>query len=174
LNDKALNIVGTGVFLTVVLALFSAGCGARHGVKTSLPVPSWVLNTPRKSGSLCAVGMSEPTFYSDDAKGYAAENARKELARTLNMSIRNVMVDISTDRGSYVDEATVASVSSWTAKAVLHESTIKEYWFDSNGAASSGIKNITYALACMPLSSVKDAMHGNEEIGRRIINEFKR
>jgi len=158
----------------LLIALLMAACGTTSGMKGDPYVPSWVLNTPRKSGSLCAVGMSEPTFYSDDAKGYAAENARKELARTLNTSIRNVMVEISTDRGSYVDEATVASVSSWTAKAVLHESTIKEYWFDSGGAASSGIKNITYALACMPLSSVRDAMHGNEEIGRRIINEFKR
>jgi len=118
--------------------------------------------------------MSEPTFYSDDARGYAAESARKELARTLNMSIRNIMVDISTDRGSDVDEATVTRVSSWTADAVLHESTIKEFWLDSNGTASSGIKNITYALACMPLSFIRNGMPGGGEIGRRIINELKR
>jgi len=164
-----------GYIMLVIVAILMAACGVTGGVKdVPAVVPPWVLKTPRERGRICAVGMSEPTFYSDDAKRYAAESARKELSRTLNMSIRNVMVEISTDRGTDVDEATVASVSSWTAEAVLHESTIKEYWFDSNGAASSGIKNITYALACMPLSSVRDAMHGNEEIGRRIINEFKR
>jgi len=158
----------------VMVVLLMAACGTTGGVKdTRSAVPSWVMKTPREEGVLCAVGMSEPTFYSDDAKGYAAENARKELARTINMSIRNVMVDISTERGTDVDEATVTRVSSWATSAALHESTIREYWFDSKGAASSGIKNITYALACMPLSAVRGAMHGKGEIGRRIINEFK-
>ncbi|MFQ5481074.1 MAG: hypothetical protein ACE5DW_07325, partial [Thermodesulfobacteriota bacterium] len=143
-------------------------------IKDSSTVPPWVLTTPREAGAICAVGMSEPTFYSDDAKGYAAESARKELARTLNMRISNIMVDISTEKGSDVDEATVTRVSSWTADAVLHESTIKEFWLDSGGTASNGIKNITYALACMPLSSIKDGVHGEGEIGRRIIDELKR
>jgi len=164
-----------GYIMLVIVAILMAACGVTGGVKdVPAVVPPWVLKTPRERGRICAVGMSEPTFYSDDARIYAAESARKELARTLNMSIRSIMVDISTEHGSGVDEATVTSVSSWTAEVVLRESTIRKYWVDREGAATKDMRNVTYALACLPIASIKQGLPGGKEIGRRIVDELER
>ena len=114
-------------------------------------VPEWVSRTPLKKDAICAVGISEPTFFKDDSRKYAGENARKELARTLSLEMKSIMVDISSKDGSYVDDATITSISSWATSMVLKKSKIEEYWYDENGIASDGKKDITYALACMPL-----------------------
>ena len=138
-----------------VLAGLLTGCQIIGKMKKySDAAPRWVMTTPQKEGELCAVGSTEPAFYKEDAKGYAADNARKELARSLKLEIRNIIVDISTDRGSNVDEGTFMEVSSWATSTVLKESVIVNYWHDEEGIASHGRKGIAYALACMPLNAI--------------------
>lgn len=76
---------------------------------------------------ICAVGMSGPTFFT-----------RKQLALTLSVEIRNIMLDISTSRGSTVDEATVIEVSSWASDSVVEGSEIMGYWYDGEGVVPDG------------------------------------
>ncbi|MEW6601349.1 MAG: hypothetical protein AB1499_10310 [Nitrospirota bacterium] len=136
------------LFLTSMI-LFSllAACQTAE-VKRSGPPPDWVVRTPLKSGMICAVGTSGPTYYRDDAQALAAENARAELARTINVSIKNIMVEMTTEKGSYFDDATVSEVSSWATSAVVENSSILEYWHDADGQVLK--KDFTYALGCMP------------------------
>ncbi|MBI5058022.1 MAG: LPP20 family lipoprotein [Nitrospirae bacterium] len=148
----AINDVST---LILVLSFLSS-CQTTQETRPPGPPPDWVVRTPNIEGMICAVGASEPTYFREDAKKYAAEGARKELARTINISIRTIMVDTATVKGSRVDEATVSEVSSWATSAVVENSKIIEYWFDAEGQA--GKRDITYALGCMPRKFDKNSL----------------
>lgn len=111
--------------------------------------PAWVSGEQRIKGKICAVGISGPTYFKDEAKGYALDDARAELARTLSVDIETIMVEITSDKGSRIDEATVTEMSSWASDVVLERSEALGYWYDSDGVVT-GRKNITFAYVCMP------------------------
>jgi len=106
---------------------------------------------------ICAVGISGPTYFKDDAQSYAAENGRKELAKFLSIRIETIMVDVATATGSTVDEATVMQVSSWSTAASLEYSQVIEYWYDTDGVMPAGGK-MTYALCCLSKKQYKSGL----------------
>ena len=148
--------------------LFLYGCTSAHNIKPDETVPDWVRRVPRERGRLCAVGASEPTYFREDAKTYAAENARNELARSLHLDIKSIMVDINSEKGGGIAEGSVMEASSWASEAVLKESEITSYWYDEIGIASFRKKGITYALSCMPLKNTAQEISRklNEDEGR--------
>jgi len=133
--------------------LFLSGCMDINSVKPKEAVPDWVQKVPREKGRLCAVGASEPTYYREDAKKYAAENARGELARSLHVNIKSIMVDITTEKGGDIAEGRIIEASSWASEAALKESEITSFWYDEEGVAPVRKKGVSYALACMPLKN---------------------
>ena len=132
----------------IILVAFISGCQTTGDVNAKNDPPDWLRGEPKVEGMICAVGMSEPTYYKKDAWKYASENARKALAHTLSIEINTLMVDISSEKGSSINEGSTMEVSSWATKAVVQNSEILEYWHDAEGVLSQ--KKITYALACMP------------------------
>ena len=133
--------------LIMVIALLS-GCQTPGDVNAKNDPPDWLRGEPKVEGMICAVGMSEPTYFKKDAWKYASENARKALARTLSIEINTIMVDITSERGSNINEGTAMEVSSWATNAVVQNSEILEYWHDDEGVISQ--RKTTYALACIP------------------------
>jgi hypothetical protein len=111
------------------------------------PAPDWVLRTPRQSGNICAVGTVDPTFFRQDGVRFAADAARNELARTIEVKVTSVMYDEQTIRGSHVDEAFVQQVVGTMSDVVLSGAQVLESWFDELGSISR--RGMTYALACM-------------------------
>jgi hypothetical protein len=169
------------IFSFSLIFLFS--CQAIGDIKATEIPPDWVTKEPKIEGMICAVGVSEPTFYSEDAKQYAGENARKELARILSIEIKTIMVDIISDKGGSVDEGTVMQVSLWATSAVIENSKMMGYWYDAEGSVSQK-KKVTYGLCCMPRKFNKDDLRGrlksditnSEEISRsvtEIINKLE-
>lgn len=124
---------------------------ASHDVKLDKAFPDWVLKVPAEKDRLCAVGVSEPTYFREDAMKYASENARSELARTLHVNIKSIMVDITTEKGGDIAERRIIEASSWASEAALKESEITSFWYDEEGVAPVRKKGVSYALACMPL-----------------------
>lgn len=135
------------ILISIIFAALIHGCTTTE-IRSSALSPPWVSGAPVTAEEVCAVGVAEPTFYRDDAKEYAAKSARKELARSVSIEIRSIMVDIATEKESSVDEATVMQASSWATSAVIKDSKVTDYWLDTGGTA--GKKNMTYALCCMP------------------------
>lgn len=131
------------------------GCAASKNVTKNEPPPDWVMNPPNDDKRICAVGASEPTYYIEDGKTYATENARKELAKVLHADVNSIMVVIKSEREKDVHEVGVVEAASWATKAVLKESQIVSYWYDEVGIRSSNKKGVMYALACMPRGGVK-------------------
>jgi len=145
-----------GIFLSLicacallVLSLLMPGCQSSETRSSEDLPPEWVTGKPAVKDMVCAVGMSEPTYYKDQAQGYAAENARKQLAQTLSVEIQNIMVDMSTERGDTVDEATVTEVSSWATTAVIEGSRLMGYWYDAEGSVAHR-RGMCFVLCCIP------------------------
>lgn len=130
------------------------GCGGTQTVPVAPPpppqpvdVPEWVFRIPRKTGQVCATGAVDPTFYRQDGRTNAAEAARGELARTIQVKVTAVMYDEQTTRGSFVDQAIVTETIGTISEAVIAGAEVVSYWFDATGAVSRS--GMTYALACM-------------------------
>ena len=125
-----------------------------HHLATSSPpkptptkVPDWVQATPTRKGRVCAVGAVDPTFYRQDGLVYAAEAARNELARSIQVHIYSVMYDVETERGGSTQQHIVSEVVTAVHDGVLSGAEIMGTWFDGAGAVSR--QGMTYALACM-------------------------
>ncbi len=110
-------------------------------------IPGWVLRMPPKKGRICATGAVDPTFFRQDGRTSAAETARAELARTIQVKVTAFMVDEQTNYGGYVDQVIVTEVITSVSEAVISGAEILEYWYDEFGNVSK--KGMTYAFACM-------------------------
>jgi hypothetical protein len=112
--------------------------------------PSWVLD-PRgaaRSGELCAVGISGPTFDPHDAPLFAARDAARALA-----SVRQVLVSRATadvDLRAYVILRSTADVPEETVSAALAASQERERWVDEEGRGPLALPRTTFVLRCAP------------------------
>jgi hypothetical protein len=136
----------------LLLSACVLGCGGAQVLPPPPPpppvdIPEWVNRVPRKDGQICATGAVDPTFYRQDGRTQAAETARGELARTVQVQVTAVMYDEQTKEGSYVDQAIVTEVIGSISEAVISGAEVVSYWFDEYGNVSR--KGMTYALACM-------------------------
>jgi hypothetical protein len=147
--------------IALVLGLSVIGCGGRsssapppkaHALNDA-NVPVWVDRVPDMKGKICALGSAEPTFFREDGKIYAAENARAQLASTISLRVESVMIDIqSTNSGNnYVDHQYVTQAQSFATDAVVQGAQVISCWYDDAG--SRGRKSATYALACLDTNS---------------------
>jgi hypothetical protein len=137
------------ISLIMVGCIVLVSCQTTKESRVTAPTPAWVSGEQQIKGMICAVGMSGPTYYKDEARGYALDDARAELARTLSVDIETIMVEITSGKGSRIDEATITQMSSWASAVVLENSEAQGYWYDSDGVVT-GRKNITFAYVCMP------------------------
>jgi hypothetical protein len=148
-KEKMLRLAPITLVLFILLII--AGCAEtkENIAAPEVEVPDWVMKTPFEKGKIYAVGVAGVTYYRSDAQKYAAREAREELSRTLNVRIQSVMVEWTTEKGTYVDKASLQQVAKWATDVALTGSTILAYWYDEHGVA--GPKSFTYALAMLSL-----------------------
>lgn len=110
--------------------------------KAGRDAPDWVLRTPRMPGNVCAVGAVDPTFFRDQGIENAKEAARAELARTVQVKINSMFLDVAENDGSWVRQ-----VIDSTSEVVLSGAEVLEVWYDETGSVQR--RGMTWALACM-------------------------
>jgi hypothetical protein len=174
--------------MALVLGMGLIGCGGnaaapppRAAVAADPNVPAWVDKVPDVKGKICALGTAEPTFFREDGKIYAAENARTQLAATLSIKVESVMIDIQSTNSSenYVDQQYVTQAQSFATDAVVQGAQVISYWYDDTG--TRGRKNATYALACLDTNSsvaelnnrLQQAYPQNEKTNQKIRERAK-
>lgn len=162
------------IILSIIIVLYAPGCqtAQKQPVKAApaINIPDWIRSEPKIEGMICAIGSSGPTYYKDDAKEYAAENARKELAKTLQIKIDSFLIDYSNEKGTTIDEATVAQITSTATSAVVENSKVIDYWYDEEGIAVKG-KKFSFALCCMPRKINSSKVTGGTTTIERKINQ---
>ena len=129
------------------LAMLMAGCHTGALLSES---PGWLSQVPGGQEELCAIGVSGPTYYPEDALARSKAQAMTELARTLEVKVKAHMLirERGDSRGS---EATIIEEAGLTSDVVLKQAQVKEQWIHPGGDARYGVRGMVYTLACMPV-----------------------
>ncbi len=153
------------LFLQLALGFFLSCLGCLGAGTESVPAdaglkapppPEWVLTgkTPERTGEICAIGVAGPTFFKTDAKKIAAEEARCELSRTLQVKIASNTLDIQINESGRKDTQTIFEVSSYLNDIIMEGSRIIEIWYDKSGQGFIKKPNCTYVVTCIEKSSL--------------------
>jgi hypothetical protein len=140
MSYKTISMLGT------VLGFFIFGCSTSFEGENDPDIPAWLQSLPREEGKIFAIGISGPTRYLDDGKRYASDDARKELAKSFNSRVRNIMLQYDHDNESQQSEASSISVTSAVTDFVVANSQIVSMWVDKNGIFPKSEPGTIYAL----------------------------
>lgn len=177
------------IAVMVMGSVFLAGCQSAAPPKSDLP--SWVLMPPE--GGISSVGSAKigPAGMSF-AKIEAAANARDEIARTINVKVKN-MIKNFTETTGVGDAQTVdkvfTNVSKQVAKVDLTGSTIKNVHLDKEnneiyvlvGLQPEIVSNVAETMKKAAMTSYKNdralwqkfqAKKAHEELDKEIEKEF--
>jgi hypothetical protein len=140
-----------------------AGCASTQiGVKSG-EIPSWINRLPQTEGKLYAVGISGPTYYPEDAKLNAAENARKELAKSLSVRVQALYLALQRGEGHQESEISLVTVSFWAIDIVVLHSQVLELWVDQDAKIANSEPGTVYALALIDLDTVRRTLKSHIE-----------
>lgn len=136
------------LFLLVLLL----GCRTAPASRPEASPPGWLTQLPREQKAMYAVGVSGPTYYPEDAVRYAQEDGRIQLAHALASKVTAITVAITSEQGSYADNAgVVESATGDYTEAVVELSEVVATWVDRSGRYS-GRAGTAYALVRIDLT----------------------
>ncbi len=137
-----------------------AGCAdtaqPRAGAEAALtvtegPPPDWLDRPNQTKEELCAVGVSGPSYYLEDALKNSHAQALTELARSVRVDVISGM-DVSVSGGGDQYQTHVSERANLTTEAVVHDATVKGKWVSPGGYPTRGEKGTVYTLVCVPRS----------------------
>ena len=146
------------VAILIAVAGLVAGCA--H-------VPSWVEEAPPNTDVIYAVGTCPRTHFEQDARENAKIHARTELAKTLKVSVKGVLMDWQSSSGGSLGGRTddfIATVSEETVDVAMTGSQIVSVWCDREGVASE--PGTWWALAKLDKNSL--ANETTKEVSARL------
>lgn len=116
------------------------------------PPPVWLTEVQREADEVCAVGVSGPTFYTEDAQVNSKADALTELGRAVRVTVSSSFVmhqrSLSSDK-AHVD---VEDTSSQVSLAVLERAQVKARWVNSGDYPSRGQRGTVYTWMCLPVT----------------------
>lgn len=130
--------------MLVALMLLLTGCAANH------KVPRWLNTMPASTQELCAIGVSGPTYYPEDARARSQASAMTELARTIEVRVKTDMVLRSEGDGRGV-ETRLDEIAGFGSDVVLKQAQVREQWIQSGRDHLHGEPGTVYTLVCMPV-----------------------
>lgn len=133
-------VLGIGLVVT-------SGCQTETNMVAS---PSWLRQMPGGQYELCAVGVSGPTYYKEDAMARSKAQAMAELSRTWEVKVRADLriMERGDNRGS---ELQMEQTSEFSSDVLLKQAQVKEQWIHPGGNERYGVRGMVYTLACMPI-----------------------
>lgn len=149
------------IFLIVCFLLLT--CSSTDGTRTSGKIPGWLFRAPEVKGKSYAVGISGPTFFQEDAKMNAAENARKELAKSLSSRVQSLYLGLQKSDYKKEQELFLLTVSSWSTDIVILNSQILEIWVDEKAQMPNSQPGTVYALVVIDLEVVREYLQKHIE-----------
>lgn len=133
--------VGRRLLCVGCLALIS-GCAEQ--------LPTWIAEVPGSSSELCAIGVSGPTYYAEDARAHSKAAAMTELARALEVTVRSQLTIHSIGDSTGGDTA-VRETAGFSSDVVLKDAQVREQWVHPGGDVKYGVKGTVYTLVCTPI-----------------------
>lgn len=132
-------VIGIGLMVMV-------GCQTENGMSDA---PRWVRVTPQPPHELCAVGISGPTYYKEDAMVHSKAQAMTALSRAWEVKVK-AKLRIEEREGHRGSGSTIEDDSKLSSDVVLQKVQIKEQWIHPGGNDRHGMPGTVYTLACVP------------------------
>lgn len=127
--------------------LLCAGCLTLISGCAEQP-PTWIAEVPGSSHELCAIGVSGPTYYQEDARAHSKASAMTELARALEVTVKSQMT-MQASGDSIGSDTAVQETAGFTSDVVLKQAYVREQWVHPGSDSRYGEKGSVYTLACL-------------------------
>lgn len=150
--------------LTVVLLLsacadtsqINGGSQAGTPPTSGGPPPDWLDHPNPSKEDLCAVGVSGPSYYLEDAIKNSHAQALTELARSVKVEIVSGMDVSVSSSGGELYQSRVSERANLTTDAVVHQAQVRGKWVSPGGYPVRGEKGTVYTLVCVPRNQVAE------------------
>ena len=145
------NVDGLGLVIGALLIV--AGCVGSKVLPPheSIPPPAWLNHLPASKEDLCAVGISGPTYYPEDAMANSTAQAFSELSRSVQVRIKSHLAVEQKGDSLGRSEVTVEETSAFMSEVVLKLVHVRDRWVSPSGHPTHGEQGSVYTLVCMPL-----------------------
>lgn len=131
--------------MVVTFLLWLAGCAVEPNV------PGWLSAMPSSSQEICAIGISGPTYYQEDARARSQASAMTELARAVEVRVKTDLV-LRSEGDSRSLETRLDETAGFGSDVVLKQAQVREQWVQRNKAHAAGEPGTVYTLVCMPVT----------------------
>jgi hypothetical protein len=119
------------------------------GCSTAGP-PPWISHVPFSNQEICAVGISGPTFYPEDARAHSTSLAMAELARAWEVKV-NAHLLLRSEGDSRSSDTQLRETAAFEATDVmLKGATVREQWLYDGSDHRYGETGTAYTLVCVP------------------------
>ena len=99
---------------------------------------------------LCAMGVSGPTYYPEDALVNSKTQALSELGRSLRSQVKSQL--LLQERGSArYSEVEINDAVALSSDEMVELAEVKGRWVNPGGYPAHGTKGTVYTWICMPL-----------------------
>jgi len=126
------------------LLMGSLGCAEPHPIK---PYPTWVSQMPESKRELCAVGISGPTYYTEDARANSKAAAMTELARAVEVTVISQMT-MQTSGDATTSDTIMRERAGFSSEVVLKNAQVREQWVNTGDGKQYGATGTVYTLVC--------------------------
>lgn len=113
--------------------------------------PAWLGHVPGGQQELCAIGVSGPTFYTEDALVSSKAQAITELSRALEVKVKADM-EVTQRGDNRSSDTKMVETSQFSSDVLLKEAQVREQWVHPGGNERYGVQGTVYTLVCMPLT----------------------
>lgn len=143
---------GTGGLLWgLALAACVASTQQAPPVSQGGPPPAWLDHPTVSKEELCAVGVSGPSYYPEDAVKNSKSQALTELARAVRVWITSGM-EMTASGNAEQFQAQLLEKARLETDVVVQNTQIRGQWVNPGGYPTRGGQGTVYTLVCMPVS----------------------
>ena len=126
--------------MVAAISLWLAGCAAEQ------KVPGWLSALPWSTQEVCAIGISGPTYYPEDARSSSRASAMAELARAVEVRVKTDLLIRSEGDARGVD-VRLSETSGFGSDVLLKQAQVREQWVQSGKDIRHGEPGTVYTLA---------------------------
>ncbi|MBP8116164.1 MAG: hypothetical protein KAY09_00400 [Nitrospira sp.] len=112
--------------------------------------PAWLSAVPASTQELCAIGISGPTYYAEDARARSQASAMAELSRSVEVRVKTDLV-LRSEGDSRSVETRLDETAGFGSDVVLKHAQLREQWIQRKGDHAGGEPGTVYTLVCMPV-----------------------
>lgn len=112
--------------------------------------PAWISALPASKRDICAIGVSGPTYYAEDARANSKAAAMTELARAVAVTVTSQMT-LQTGGDATSSDTAIRERAGFSSEVVLTQAQVREQWVHSGDNVKYGEKGAVYTLVCTPI-----------------------